>query len=301
VAEVRVVVALGGNAFNRPGEPITQETHLRNVDVAARVVAGIMQGGHQVVVTHGNGPQVGYLAELQRDNGTFRLDALNAMTQGMLGYFLVSALDKYLGRGRAAALVTRVEVDCDDPAFKNPTKFIGPLYGKEQAEALAQRYGWQFRQDPRGGWRRVVASPTPLRIVEIEAVKRLLDAGFVVVAAGGGGIPLCGDRGVEGVIDKDLASSLLAVELGADFFMILTDTDAVYLNYGRPNQRRLDSVGADELERYFAEGHFPPGSMGPKVQAAINFVKKTGKRAAIGALEEGYDVFRGIKGTQVTP
>ena len=293
-------MALGGNAFNRPGEPITQETHLRNVDVAARVVARIVQEGHQVVVTHGNGPQVGYLAELQKDNGTFRLDALNAMTQGMLGYFIVSALDRYLGRGRAVALVTRVEVDCDDPAFKNPTKFIGPLYSRKQAEVLAQKYGWQIRQDPRGGWRRVVASPTPLKIVEVEAVKRLLDAGFIVVAAGGG-IPICGDRGVEGVIDKDLASSLLALELDADFFMILTDTDAVYLNYRKPNQRRLDKVRVEELERYFAEGHFPPGSMGPKVQAVINFVKKTRKRAAIGALEEGYEVFSGIKGTQVTP
>ncbi len=298
---VRAVVALGGNAFNRPGEPITQETHLRNVDVAARVVARIVQEGHQVVVTHGNGPQVGYLAELQKDNGTFRLDALNAMTQGMLGYFIISALDRYLGRGRAVALVTRVEVDCDDPAFKNPTKFIGPLYSREQAEALAQKYGWQIKQDPRGGWRRVVASPTPLKIVEVDAVKRLLGAGFIVVAAGGGGIPICGDRGVEGVIDKDLASSLLALELDADFFMILTDTDAVYLNYRKPNQRRLDKVRVEELEMYFAEGHFPPGSMGPKVQAVINFVKKTGKRAAIGALEEGYEVFSGIKGTQVTP
>jgi len=301
MAGVRAVVALGGNAFNRPGEPITQEAHLRNVDVAARVVARIVQEGHQVVVTHGNGPQVGYLAELQKENGTFRLDALNAMTQGMLGYFIVSALDRYLGRGRAVALVTRVEVDCDDPAFKNPTKFIGPLYSREQAEALAQKYGWQIRQDPRGGWRRVAASPTPLKIVEVEAVKRLLDAGFIVVAAGGGGIPICGDRGVEGVIDKDLASCLLALELDADFFMILTDTDAVYLNYRKPNQRRLDKVRVEELERYFAEGHFPPGSMGPKVQAVINFVKKSGKRAAIGALEEGYEVFRGIKGTQVTP
>jgi Carbamate kinase len=301
MAEVRVVVALGGNAFNKPNEAINQETHLKNVDVAARVLARIVEDGHQVVVTHGNGPQVGYLAELEKDNEAFRLDALTAMTQGMLGYFLVSALDKYLGRWRAAALVTRVEVDCDDPAFKNPTKFIGPLYGKEQAETLARRYGWQFRQDPRGGWRRVVASPTPLGIVEIEAVRRLLDAGFVVVAAGGGGIPLCGGRGVEGVIDKDLASSLLALELGADFFMMLTDTDAVYLNYGKPNQKRLEVVTVHELEKYHAEGHFPPGSMGPKVQAAINFVKKTGRRAAIGALEEGYDVFRGIKGTRVTP
>ena len=298
---MRVVVALGGNAFNRPNEAINQETHLKNVDVAARVLARIVEDGHQVVVTHGNGPQVGYLAELQKDNEAFRLDALNAMTQGMLGYFLVSALDRYLGRGRAVAVVTRVEVDCDDPAFKNPTKFIGPLYSKEQAEALMRRYGWQFKQDPRGGWRRVVASPAPLKLIEIEAVKRLLEAGFVVVASGGGGIPVCGGRGVEGVIDKDLASSLLALELGADFFMILTDTDGVYLNYGKPNQKRLEVVTVHELEKYHAEGHFPPGSMGPKVQAVINFVKKTGRRAAIGALEEGYDVFRGASGTQVTP
>jgi carbamate kinase len=198
-------------------------------------------------------------------------------------------------------VVTRIEVDCDDPAFKNPTKYIGPLYKEREAGELSKRYGWHFRQDPRGGWRRVVPSPTPRRIIELEAVRRLSDAGYVVVASGGGGVPTCNGVGVEGVVDKDLAAALLATELGADLLLILTDVDGVYINYGKPNQRRLGTVHVDELERYYAEGHFPPGSMGPKVLAAIEFIKRGGKRAAIGALEEGYEVFRGLRGTQVVP
>ncbi len=294
-------MALGGNAFNKPGEPISQDTHLKNVDTAARVISRMVDEGYRVVVTHGNGPQVGFLAELQRDKPAFMLDALNAATQGLLGYLLVSAIDRYLGTGRSVAVVTRVEVDCGDPAFKNPTKYIGPLYKEGEAGELSKRYGWQFRQDPRGGWRRVVPSPTPRRIIELEAVRRLSDAGYVVVAAGGGGVPTCNGLGVEGVVDKDLAAALLAAELGADLLLILTDVDGVYINYGKPNQRRLGTVHVDELERYYAEGHFPPGSMGPKVLAAIEFIKRGGKRAAIGALEEGYEVFKGVRGTQVVP
>ncbi|MGC9049966.1 carbamate kinase [Pyrobaculum sp.] len=298
---VKAVVALGGNAFNKPGEPINQDTHLKNVDTAARVISRIVDEGYRVVVTHGNGPQVGFLAELQRDKPAFMLDALNAATQGLLGYLLISAIDRYLGAGRSVAVVTRVEVDCGDPAFKNPTKYIGPLYHEREAEELSKRYGWHFRQDPRGGWRRVVPSPTPRRIIELEAVRRLSDAGYVVVAAGGGGVPTCNGVGVEGVVDKDLAAALLATELGADLLLILTDVDGVYINYRKPNQRRLGIVHVDELERYYAEGHFPPGSMGPKVLAAIEFIRRGGRRAAIGALEEGYEVFRGLRGTQVVP
>lgn len=298
---MRVVIALGGNAFNQPGEPINQETHLKNVDLAARVIAKVVQEGHQVVITHGNGPQIGYLAELQRGDGAFKLDVLNAATQGMLGYFIVSALDGYLGSGRSVAIVTRVEVDCNDPAFKTPTKPIGPVYSEEQAIELAKRYGWIFKQDPRGGWRRVVPSPTPRKILEVDVIKQLLESGYVVVATGGGGIPMCNGVGVEGVIDKDLASSLLAIELGADFLVILTDVDGIYINFKKPSQRKLDVVRVDELEKYMSEGHFPPGSMGPKVQAVINFVRKTGKKAAVGALERGYEVFKGISGTQVVP
>lgn len=298
---MKVVIALGGNAFNKPGEPINQDAHLKNIEAAAKIIQRIVQEGHQVVVTHGNGPQVGYFAELQRDSQAFKLDAINALTQGLLGYLIVSALDKALGRGRSAALVTRVEVDCSDPAFKTPTKYIGPIYSEEEAKKLGVMYGWQFKQDPRGGWRRVVPSPTPLRIVEIDIIKRLADAGYVVVAAGGGGIPVCENTGVEGVVDKDLASSLLAIEWKADLLIILTDVDGVYLNFKKPGQRKLDAVRVDELEKYYAEGHFPLGSMGPKVLAAINFIRNGGKRAAIGALEEGYEVFKGVRGTQIIP
>ncbi|MFN3803932.1 MAG: carbamate kinase [Pyrobaculum sp.] len=296
---MRVVVALGGNAFSRPGEPFTQEAHVRNIRRAAEVVARIVEEGNNVVVTHGNGPQVGFFAELQKDRQVFMLDALTAATQGVLGYFIASAIDSLLGPGRSAAVVTRVEVDCRDPAA--PTKFVGPLYAREEAEALSVKYRWEFRQDPRGGWRRVVPSPTPLRIVEIEVIKKLVDSGYVVVAVGGGGVPICNGVGAEGVVDKDLASALLALEIGASLFIILTDVDGVYINYGKPTQMRLGRVRVGELERYHAEGHFPPGSMGPKVQAAIQFVKLSKNRAAIGSIGEGYQVYRGNAGTQVYP
>ncbi|MEZ0318697.1 MAG: carbamate kinase [Pyrobaculum sp.] len=298
---MRVVIALGGNAFNQPGEPIRQDIHLKNVEAAAEVVARIAREGNQVLVTHGNGPQVGFFAELQKEINAFRLDALGAATQGLLGYFIVSAVDKRLGPGRAVAVFTRTEVDCNDPAFTNPTKYIGPSYSEAEARALAERYGWAFQQDPRGGYRRVVPSPAPLRILELGAVKVLLESGFVVVAAGGGGVPICNDAGVEAVVDKDLATSILAEQIGADLLVILTDIDAVYINFKKPNQKRLGVVKVGELEKYLLEGHFPPGSMGPKVEAAIRFVKSTGKRAAIGALEHGYDVYRGAAGTQVVP
>lgn len=295
---MRIVVALGGNAFNKPGEPFTQETHVKNIRRAAEVVAKIVKEGNNVVVTHGNGPQVGFFAELQQ---VFMLDALTAATQGLLGYFITSAIDSLLGPGRSVAMTTRVEVDCRDPAFKNATKFIGPLYTREEAEALSIKHRWEFRQDPRGGWRRVVPSPMPLRVVEIEVIKKLVDSSHVVVAVGGGGVPICDGVGVEAVVDKDLASTLLALEIGADLFIVLTDIDGVYLNYGKPHQKKLDRVKVGELERYHTEGHFPPGSMGPKVQAAIQFVKLSKNRAAIGSIEEGYRVYRGDAGTQIYP
>lgn len=244
---------------------------------------------------------MGFLAELQKGVEAFRLDALTAATQGIFGYFIAQAVDEAIGDKRTTTVVTRVLARCDDPAFKNPTKFIGPVYGEEEAKTLTGRYGWHFRQDPRGGWRRVVPSPIPIEIVEIEAIRRLIDSGFLVVAAGGGGIPTCDRRGVEGVVDKDLASALLAVQLAADILFILTDVDGVYINYRRPGQRKLDKVTKAELEKYLSEGHFPPGSMGPKVEAALYFLDRGGKRVAIGALEEGYEVFRGLAGMQITP
>ncbi len=298
---MKIVLALGGNAFNKPSEPITQEVHMRNIEKAAEVVTEIVRDGHHVVITHGNGPQVGFLAELQRGREAFKLDALTAATQGLLGYFIAAAVDKRLGSGRTVVVVTRVEVDCDDAEFGNPTKFVGPLYTEEAVHMLSAKYGWKFRQDSRGGWRRVVPSPKPRKIVEIDVVKRLLADGYVVVAAGGGGISMCGGAGVEGIVDKDLTSALIAMEISADFFVILTDVDGVYLNYGKPGQKKLERVKVDELERYYAEGHFPPGSMGPKIQAVTQYVYATGGRAAVGSLDEGSSVYRGEAGTQIFP
>lgn len=294
-----VVVALGGNAFTRPGKPIDQEEHLRNIEIAADVIAEIAREGHSVVVTHGNGPQVGLLDELQLAAGRryFKLDALVAASQGLLGYLLVASIDKRLGRGRAVSVVTRVLVDEDDPAFKRPTKFVGPAYPKEVAEELARRYGWTIGQDSARGWRRVVPSPDPIAVVEAEAIRALLERGYVVVASGGGGVPVSERGGVEAVVDKDLASQVLANALGADALVILTDVDGVYVDFNTPRRRRLGVVTVKELERLYDEGQFPAGSMGPKVIAAIRFIKGGGKWAAIGALEEGYRVFKRQSGT----
>lgn len=298
---VLVVVALGGNAFTRPGKPLDQEEHLRNIEIAADVIAKIAREGHYVVVTHGNGPQVGFLDELQLIAGRryFRLDALGAATQGLLGYLLAASIDKRLGRGKAVSIITRVLVDEDDPAFKNPTKFVGPAYPKDVAEELARKYGWAIKQDSTRGWRRVVPSPDPIALVEVEAIKALVERGYVVIAAGGGGVPITDRGGVEAVVDKDLASQVLANALGADVLIILTDIDGVYIDFNTPRQKRLDVVTVRELERLYEEGQFPAGSMGPKVLAAIRFIKNGGKWAAIGALEEGYLVFRRQRGTVI--
>lgn len=297
-----IVIALGGNAFVRRGRPLDQEEHLYNIDKAAELVAKLVSDGHKIVVTHGNGPQVGLLDELQLKGGRryFRLDALVAATQGLLGYFIANAIDKALGTyGRAVAVVTRVSVDPEDPSFKNPSKFIGPSYAKRDADLMAQKYGFIMREEVGRGWRRVVPSPEPMGVMEVEAVKRLLESGFVVIAAGGGGVPTHSHFGVEAVVDKDLASQVLANSLGADAFIILTDVDGVYLDYGTERQRKLERVSADELLKYYYEGRFEEGSMGPKVLAAARFVKNGGAWAAIGALDEGYYVFKRERGTIV--
>lgn len=299
-----VVVALGGNAFLRRGAEPTQEEHLLNIKIAARVVAEIVGEGHKVVVTHGNGPQVGALDELQAaaDRRYLKLDALGAATQGFLGYFIAQSIDEELGTfGAAVAVVTRTLVRGDDPAFSNPTKFVGVAYPEDAARRLAEEHGWVMKLDKGKGWRRVVPSPEPLDMIEVEAIRSLVDAGHVVVAAGGGGVPIADREGVEAVVDKDLASQILANRLGADTLVILTDVDGVYMNFGTERQRRLGRVSAGELEKYYLEGHFPAGSMGPKVLAALRFVRGGGKWAAIGLLEEGYEVFAQRSGTIITP
>ncbi|HZD01120.1 MAG TPA: carbamate kinase [Actinomycetes bacterium] len=301
---MRVVVALGGNALLKRGEPMTAEVQRGNVKAAARALASVAHK-HELVLSHGNGPQVGLLA-LQAaafaEVEAYPLDVLGAQTEGMIGYVLEQELGNLLPfEVPFATILTMVEVDPSDPAFGNPTKFVGPLYDKPHADQLASEKGWVFRLDG-DRWRRVVPSPEPKRIFEIRPIRWLLDKGTIVICAGGGGVPTMyvpgADRvlvGVEAVIDKDLASQLLAREVGADLFVMATDVDGVYTGWGTPGQRRLERVTPKELR----ELRFAAGSMGPKVEAAIRFVECTGRRAAIGGLAEIGAIVDGRAGTQV--
>ena len=299
----RVVVALGGNALLKRGEPMTAEVQRENVRTAAPALAAIARA-HELVLSHGNGPQVGLLA-LQAagytDVDPSPLDVLGAQTEGMIGYVLEQELRNVLpAEEELATILTMVEVDRDDPAFSNPTKFVGPVYAEGQAQRLAEEKGWPFRRDGES-WRRVVPSPLPRHIFQIDPIRRLLDRDVVVICAGGGGIPTlkAGDppmlSGIEAVIDKDLASELLAREVEADVFVMATDVDGVYTDWGTPDQRRLDKVTPRELR----ELELPAGSMGPKVAAAAQFVEATGRTAAIGALDQIEQMVEGAAGTQV--
>ncbi|MCL4846084.1 MAG: carbamate kinase [Acidobacteria bacterium] len=300
-----VVVALGGNALLRRGEAMTAENQRRNVRTAAEALAPVAVR-HQLVVGHGNGPQVGLLALQAAAFGevdAYPLDVLGAQTEGMIGYMIEQELGNLLPFGRPfATLLTMVEVDPDDPAFEHPTKFIGPVYSKAEADRLAAERGWVFRLDG-DRWRRVVPSPQPKRIFEMRPIRWLLAHDTIVIAAGGGGIPTMYEKGaarklagVECVIDKDLASELLARELDADVFLMLTDTDAVYADWGTPAQRAIRRASPDAL----ASRHFAAGSMGPKVEAACRFASATGRRAAIGALEDVERILAGEAGTTVS-
>jgi carbamate kinase len=297
-----IVIALGGNALLRRSEPMTADVQRRNVKVAARAIAPLTVE-HRVVVAHGNGPQVGLLAlqaESYHEVRPYPLDVLGAETQGMIGYMLEQELRNVLpADATLATLLTMIEVDAGDPAFSNPTKFVGPVCSREEADRRAAELHWDFRQDG-GRWRRVVPSPEPKRIVEIEAIRRLLESESVVICAGGGGIPTMRTsgtlEGVEAVIDKDLASELLAESIEADLLVMATDVDGVYTGWGTPEQRRIDWVTPDEL----AARRFPAGSMGPKVDAAVRFTSVTGRRAAIGSLEQIADIVGGRAGTNVS-
>lgn len=299
---MRIVVALGGNALLRRGEPMTAENQRANVKRACEALAPVANE-NEIVISHGNGPQVGLLALQQSAYAAvepYPLDVLGAQTEGMIGYLVEQELGNLLPFERPfATILSMTEVDPDDPAFRNPTKPIGPVYAKEEADRMAAEKGWTFKPDG-NGWRRVVPSPRPKRIFEIRPVKWLLEKGTVVVFAGGGGIPTMYRpghtlAGIEAVIDKDLASSLLAREVAADAFVMATDADAVYLGWGTPEARALKKVSAGELRKY----SFPAGSMGPKVQAACEFAEATGKPAAIGALEDSARMLRGEAGTTV--
>jgi carbamate kinase len=301
---MRVVVALGGNALLKRGEPMTAERQRANIGVAATALARVARD-HELVVAHGNGPQVGLLAlqaDAYRDVAAYPLDILGAETEGMIGYLLEQELGNELPAATPlATLLTQVEVDPDDPAFADPTKFVGPVYDEATATSLAAEKGWTVKPDG-SHWRRVVPSPRPKRIFEIRPMRWLLEHGTIVICAGGGGIPTMFEPGrerhlvgVEAVIDKDLASSLLARELGADVLVMATDVDGVYIGWGTPAQVRVDQATPEKLA-----GHaFPAGSMGPKVEAAVEFVQMTGKRAAIGSLEDIDGLVAGSTGTQV--
>lgn len=302
------VIALGGNAFAREGGKVgSPEEQWERVKLAAGDVADMIEEGFDVVVTHGNGPQAGLLAE--RVSDYLSLDMIDAATEGWMGYLIANALtNEFLRRGirrSPVIVISRSIVNKNDPAFQNPTKYIGPIYDKETADKLSKERGWVFKWDMRGGFRRVVPSPEPVGTMELDLVRLLLREGYVPIAVGGGGIPIISNgevRGVDAVIDKDLASQVLANAINADYLLILTDVDYVYINYKKPNQVRLTEVTVGELERYYNEGQFPPGSMGgPKVLAVIRFIKGGGKAAYIGPLGRARDVIKGLVGTRIVP
>jgi carbamate kinase len=302
VRPARIVVALGGNALLRRGEPAEAATQRRNVLEAAAALAGLA-AGHQLVVTHGNGPQVGLLA-LEADAYTavtpYPLDVLGAESQGMIGYLLVQALANGLPGRDVVAVLTQVAVAADDPAFLRPTKPIGPVYSEREARELGRARGWSIAADGIY-FRRVVPSPEPQEIVEAEAVELLLDAGAVVVCAGGGGIPVVRERrllrGVEAVIDKDLTAALLAETLGAELLVLATDVPYVEHGWGTGSSEPIAHTTPTELRL----SSFADGSMGPKVEAACRFVERTGGRCSIGALGEIDALVDGSAGTQIVP
>ncbi|MCH0566471.1 MULTISPECIES: carbamate kinase [unclassified Streptomyces] len=302
---MRIVVALGGNALLHRGEHPDAAVQQNNIDRVTTALAALAQE-HELVITHGNGPQIGLLAmESESDpalSAPYPLDLLGAQTQGMIGSLLARSLQHALPKRRIAALVTHTLVRADDPAFMRPTKFVGQVYSQDLAEDLAHRHGWRIGRDT-GGWRRVVPSPEPERVLETVTIDELLGGGTLVICAGGGGVPVTAHPetgfldGVEAVIDKDLTAALLAEDLKADFLLILTDVPCVYEHYGTPGQRPVSGATPGGLRR----GGFPDGSMGPKTEAVARFVERTGGLAAIGALDAAYEIVQGRSGTLVRP
>jgi carbamate kinase len=290
-----VLVAMGGHAFMQPGERGTIEEHEKNADRIAGLLMTLVERHYDVVITHGNGPQVGSLLiqheQARQQVPSMPLDVLVAMTEGSLGYVLQQSLLNHLRRREikryVVTMVTQVIVDENDPAFEEPNKPIGPFLTREEAERRRDERGWNVREDVAGrGFRRIVASPRPRRVIQRDMVRDAARAGHIVIAGGGGGIPIRLDErgryvGVEAVVDKDLTSSVLAANIGAELLVILTAVPQVYVGFGQPEQRALGAVTLEEIERLFAAGHFPAGSMGPKIEAVIDFLRHGGKRALI--------------------
>ncbi|MCF6147575.1 MAG: carbamate kinase [Candidatus Kuenenia sp.] len=308
-----MVIALGGNALIRKGQRGTIEEQFDNTRKSMEGILYCLKKGYNIVITHGNGPQVGNLllmTEACKDRTPeLTLGVCVADTEGEIGYMIQQSLTNALRRENTdtcvVTVLTQVVVDKNDKAFSCPTKPIGPFFQKEEAERFQQEKGWDIAEDSHRGYRRVVASPNPLKIIEIQAIKCLLEAGSIVIAAGGGGIPVIikenGDlEGVDVVIDKDLASGVLARDIHADALVMLTGEENVFLNYKKPNELPLYNITAKEAQRYLNEGHFPPGSMGPKIQAAINFLNWGGSFALITSLDKVREAFEGNAGTKIT-
>ena len=307
------VIAFGGNALLPENQKGTFQEQQANADVAAKSILKIVQNGYGVILVHGNGPQVGQ-ALVQNEKSADKvppqpLDACVASTQGTIGYILTTALrrigKKLNNQVEPVAILTNVLVNPQDPAFQNPTKPIGSFLTAEKAQKMKDTHGWIIVEDSGRGYRRVVPSPKPQKIMESEVISQLARAGNIVIACGGGGIPVAiiDDQlvGIEGVIDKDLASSLLAEEVRADLYIILTGVPQVAINFGKENMQFISEMTVSEAEGYMAEGHFPPGSMGPKIASAIDFVKKSGQKVLITSAEKLEDALMGQSGTYIVP
>lgn len=306
----RVVIALGGNAILKPNQPATVEIQLANIQLSAEQIAKIEKLDHQIVVTHGNGPQVGNILrqneEAKEVVPPFPLDVCNAESQGFIGYLMEQSIKNKIEQeeltSNVVTLLTQVEVAADDPAFEKPTKPIGLFYSEEEAKKMAEEKHWVMEEDAGRGYRRVVPSPQPVTIHGVESMVHLLNQNTIVIAGGGGGIPVVkqaeGLKGIEAVIDKDRTGKKLAEQVDADVFMMLTDVNNVYINYGTPKQEKLTGLSVSEAQAYFDAGHFAEGSMGPKMEAAIAFAKQ-GKTAIICSLEEADLALLGEAGTRI--
>ncbi|AYK08102.1 MULTISPECIES: carbamate kinase [Brevibacillus] len=308
----KVVIALGGNAILQPKQQATYENQLENIQKSCEVIARIVKQGYEVIITHGNGPQVGNILRQQDEAKEvvppFPLDVCSAESQGFIGYMmnqcLLNELQKLGLTNSVVSMLTQTEVSKEDPAFQNPTKPIGVFYSEEEAKCLTEEKGWIVKEDAGRGWRRVVPSPMPKAIIGADLIQSLTDQGNIVIAAGGGGIPVSRQSdgtlvGVEAVIDKDRSGYQLAQDVNADIFMILTDVENVYVNYGKPNQKSLETISLEEAKQYADEGQFSAGSMGPKMESAIGFAEKGGT-AIICSLDQADLALAGKAGTRIT-
>jgi carbamate kinase len=310
----RAIIALGGNAITVEKVEDTIANQFSNTRRSLQTIVELARGGYDLCITHGNGPQVGNAllrVELARGKAPILpLGICVADTEGGMGYMIEQSLQNRLDKDgikrQVCTVISQMVVDHDDPSIKNPSKYIGQFYSEEQARRMSEESGWTVKADANRGWRRVVASPIPLTCVEKDVIRALLDHNFIVIAAGGGGIPVyidpkLGYEGVDAVIDKDRASAVLGREIGAELFLILTSVDQVALNFGKPDQKMLGRVTVSEMKEYHRQGHFPPGSMGPKVEAALDFIENGGRQVIITSLDRAAEAMAGKAGTQIYP